>query len=272
MANKTLSKIFIVIRSILLGLVVAYTAILPQDYLTRLNYKLYPLIPWSFFVVAIYIFIWLKIVSGRWIKGGSQFRSYNFRNVVPEKKQFNWGLITGGFFALSIYCLLFLLLKSFTTSMTLLPTKGVPFYLVLFTILTITAVAGISEEVGFRGYMQKPIEDNLGKTAAILITSVLFTVAHIKHAEFNLFVPVYFSYSCMLGLVAVYTRSLLPSIILHFLFDFMVFSTFRIFGKDVITLQVSETGITPVYLLLILGFFIGIFGGYKSYLKLKSIS
>jgi membrane protease YdiL (CAAX protease family) len=151
---------------------------------------------------------------------------------------------------------------------TLLPTEGLPAYSIFLNILAITAVAGISEEVGFRGYMQKPIENKLGNKAAILITSLFFTLAHLGHAEFNYVLPVYFFFSVVMGIVALHTNSLLPSIILHFVFDFAVFNSFWLLGKEAVTSQISVTGISTGYILLIAGFVIGLTGGIIFWKKL----
>jgi membrane protease YdiL (CAAX protease family) len=50
----------------------------------------------------------------------------------------------------------------------------------LYTLLFAAApIAGIIEESAFRGYMQQPIEQQLGLGVAILITGTMFAVAHL---------------------------------------------------------------------------------------------
>ena len=43
-------------------------------------------------------------------------------------------------------------------------------------------VAGITEEVGFRGYMQVPLEQKYGPGIAVLLVSLVFVVAHLNQA------------------------------------------------------------------------------------------
>ena len=46
-------------------------------------------------------------------------------------------------------------------------------------ILVVSLVAGICEEIGFRGYMQTPLEQKYGPVAGISITSLVFVVVHL---------------------------------------------------------------------------------------------
>ena len=79
-------------------------------------------------------------------------------------------------------------------------------------ILTTVIVAPIIEEMVFRGYLQKALEDSWGDiTKAILVTSLFFALVHL-----NLYwiVQIYIL-GMLLGYLSWRTNSILPGIILH---------------------------------------------------------
>ncbi|POZ51837.1 CPBP family intramembrane glutamic endopeptidase [Methylovulum psychrotolerans] len=89
-------------------------------------------------------------------------------------------------------------------------------------LLVLAAVAGISEEILFRGVIQPWLEVSWGLTAGLLLSNVLFGLVH----------SVTPLYSVLAGLVGIYLgvmmdiqgdRNLLTPIIIHALYDFLAF-------------------------------------------------
>ena len=89
-------------------------------------------------------------------------------------------------------------------------------------LLILAAIAGIAEELLFRGVLQPWIENHLGKTAALIGSNLLFGLAHAV-------TPLY---ALLAGLVGWYLafsmdysgeRNLLTPIIIHGLYDFLAF-------------------------------------------------
>jgi membrane protease YdiL (CAAX protease family) len=77
-------------------------------------------------------------------------------------------------------------------------------------------VAGVVEEIAFRGYLQGPIERRHGPVAAILITGLLFAIAHFTHREVTwAVVPYLMAAAAVYGAIAYLTNSILPGIVLH---------------------------------------------------------
>jgi membrane protease YdiL (CAAX protease family) len=63
--------------------------------------------------------------------------------------------------------------------------------------------AGICEETGFRGYMQRPIEQEHGPRIAIFISSLFFCVLHLTKAWAVIgMIPIVFGAGLLLGLPA----------------------------------------------------------------------
>jgi membrane protease YdiL (CAAX protease family) len=85
-------------------------------------------------------------------------------------------------------------------------------------------VAGICEEVGYRGYMQKPLEERYGPVVGISITSFIFVIVHLHQAWASGMLIHIFVISFMLGYLAYSSKSLLPGIIAHVSFDVINFS------------------------------------------------
>lgn len=85
--------------------------------------------------------------------------------------------------------------------------------------------AGVCEETGFRGYMQRPIEQRHGPVVAILISSQFFTAVHLtKSWAMAGMVPIVFGAGVLLGLLAYSSRSLIPGMIGHVLMDIGLFA------------------------------------------------
>jgi membrane protease YdiL (CAAX protease family) len=84
--------------------------------------------------------------------------------------------------------------------------------------LALAASSGIVEEIAFRGYLQKSLEEAYGIVPALILTGTAFWYAHahkisISHLPFHLIISV------LLGSATFLTRSLIPAIIGHVLGD-----------------------------------------------------
>jgi membrane protease YdiL (CAAX protease family) len=115
----------------------------------------------------------------------------------------------------------------------------------IWSILVLAAfVAAITEEVGFRGYMQVPLEKRYGPVTAIGIVSIVFMVAHLNQAWAGGIVIVLIVVSAIWGVLARVSDSLVPGIVSHGLADVVNFSYWWTdiagsFNKR----PVSETGV-----------------------------
>ena len=89
-----------------------------------------------------------------------------------------------------------------------------PVATVMGLLLSIALTAGIAEEVAFRGYLQKPLEESYGVFSALILTGVAFWLAHADKVTLS-HLPFHLAASILLGLSAYLTRSLLPAIIGH---------------------------------------------------------
>jgi len=93
---------------------------------------------------------------------------------------------------------------------------GVPLATLVPALIMGSLVAGVVEESGMRGYMQRPLEERYGPLVAILITGMMFGFLHFTHAEVTIaLMPWYMGAAAVYGAIAYYTNSILPGIVLH---------------------------------------------------------
>jgi len=89
-------------------------------------------------------------------------------------------------------------------------------------LLILAAIAGISEEVLFRGVLQPWMENSWGMTAGLIASSILFGLVH---AITPLYAILATAVSIYLGLFLDYggERNLLTPIVIHSAYDFLAF-------------------------------------------------
>jgi membrane protease YdiL (CAAX protease family) len=88
-------------------------------------------------------------------------------------------------------------------------------------LLSIAVSAAVTEEFAYRGYMQQPMEVRYGIAPAILISGVMFWVAHLPDVTVT-HLPGHLAASAVFGLLAYYTRSLWPAVVAHAISDFVL--------------------------------------------------
>lgn len=171
-----------------------------------------------------------------WARGGGPPRSMRvaraaaFRSSTLSSRQWCWGLIAAFFFAATVHASIVLLFRFVPFPIaefrqgydfSFIPTMFLRWLAVVVSAIS----AGICEEIGFRGYMQQPIEKRHGIPVAILISSLLFTLVHLtKGWAMAGMVPIVLAAGVLLGLLAWSSGSLLPGIIGHSIMDIGLFA------------------------------------------------
>jgi membrane protease YdiL (CAAX protease family) len=219
-------KLPITLRVIIPGLIISLAAINVWP-LLLLNLG----VPLAAFAEAIFLglFLW-------WASGGGPPRSTQgaritaFRSGKLSSRQLAWGLVAAFFFATTIHASIVLLFR-FVPFPTAAFRQGydlsfIPSRLLQWLAVVVSAVsAGICEEIGFRGYMQRPIEQRYGARIAILISSLFFMALHLTKAWATPgMVPIVFGAGILLGLLAWSSQSLIPSMIGHIVMDIGLFA------------------------------------------------
>ena len=175
--------------------------------------------------MAIVLFLLWKYLDGQWLpKSTQKTRQLWMRaNTVPLNKR-KWSWISAVLLGATI--LSFILLGIRITDV---PSGQIdqierisiyPFWMI-FSLITMTSVvAGIIEEISFRGYMQKPMEMRYGPKLAILIVALFFTLLHLPNATITpQLIPIFFIGSIGWGVLAYLTNSIVPGVIIHIAVD-----------------------------------------------------
>ncbi len=185
--------------------------------------------PWSFAVTALMLWAYLKYCSGSWWPAASRaFRRTCFRAGRMSAKAWIWSMTAGLLLAFALQAGLVVAFRIVQYDPAVW-TLGIDFsevsaWQVWLYILAAATVAGVTEEVGFRGYMQVPLEKRYGPAVAIVVVSVIFTVAHLNQAWAGGVLVILFAISALWGILARVSSSIIPGIISHSLTDVVNFS------------------------------------------------
>lgn len=174
------------------------------------------------------LWLFLLYLNGRgWPPSTSEQRRRLLRcRALPAKIWF-WALIAGGFGITAAMCLAFFTIRVTHISQQSLNSPldfaHLPVLTVVSALLAIAATAGVVEEAAFRGYLISLIEDRHGWLIAFLLSALLFFAAHLSHTYASLaFLPFFLFHCAVLTLLVYFTRSILPSIVIHASSDLIV--------------------------------------------------
>jgi membrane protease YdiL (CAAX protease family) len=201
------------------------------------------------------LFLW-------WARGGGPpsaaraARAKAFRQDKLTSKQWLWGLIAAFFFAAIVHASIVLLFRFMSYpaaafrhgyDLSFIPSQPLRWVAVVVS----AASAGICEEIGFRGFMQQPIEQRHGVSVAVFISSFFFMALHLTKAWALLgMVPIVFGAGVLLGLLAWSARSLIPGIIGHFVMDIGLFAYWWTgIAGDFTARPITETGVDLLFLI-----------------------
>jgi membrane protease YdiL (CAAX protease family) len=175
------------------------------------------------------VYVWWAAGNGPPVRAQAA-RAFSFRRGSLSPKQWSWGIFAAIFFAITVHAAIVLLfrLTPFPEAdfrrgydLSFIPTMPLKW---LAVVVSATS-AGVCEEIGFRGYMQRPIEHRHGAPLAILISSFFFMALHLTKAWALLgMVPIVFAAGVLLGLLAWSSRSLIPCIVGHTIMDIGLFA------------------------------------------------
>lgn len=174
------------------------------------------------------VYIW-------WARGGGPprqlraVRSDFFRVRSLSGGQWLWGIIAAISFAVTVHSAIALLFRFVAYpaaafrqgyDISYVPTRGLQYLVCIISALS----AGVCEEIGFRGYMQRPIEERHGVFVAILVSSLMFTLLHLtKGWALVGMVPIVFGAGLLLGTLARAAGTLWFGILGHWLMDIGLF-------------------------------------------------
>ncbi len=95
----------------------------------------------------------------------------------------------------------------------------------LYILILLPILSALSEETFFRGLIQMHLERKTGWTAAILITSLMFSLAHLEYKAIIELVAT-FAFSIVLGYLLHATKNIASPVTAHFLYNFIALLSF----------------------------------------------
>ena len=220
-------KIPVLVRALLSGFFVFQ--VLQFGWLSCLiaNTKVLPSIPWN--VPAGLLFLWVvfRYFNGWGVPTAtSAARRTAMRAGGLSREQWSWSLL---------YCLLCLVFMASIINVVYrfieVPEGGrmdlsmFPWWTLYPSLVMLSINAGVSEEAGFRGYMQGGLERRYGPVFAIVFTSIVFWLAHLNHATGMARWAMLIGYGVAVGAVAWAVQSIWPAIIAHAFCDAVSFTT-----------------------------------------------
>ena len=221
---RSWQRIPVLIRAVVTGLVVSTVGALGWPLLAAAIPG-----PWSILVMGGLLWLYWKYFSGSWWpRSTAAARRDRFRGVRPPATVWRWSMVAALLFvvgAQAAFVVTFRIIEypadRFTEEYAF---DTLPLAVAWLAILMSSAVAGICEETGFRGYMQVPLERRYGPRVAITITSVMFVLVHLEQAWAAPLLLHLFAMSSLLGILAYASGSLIPGIVGHAVMDIFNFS------------------------------------------------
>jgi membrane protease YdiL (CAAX protease family) len=216
-------RIPLVVRAALVGFVVMGVGVQSWSLLAMIGLE--RRVAWMSLAAmpALLVVYWLFFSGRLFWPATKAARRENFRETALSPATWIWGLAGALLFVVAFQSAVFTLFRLFPYPAEQFAPPSyvaqIPTALLWPLVVMASLVAGICEETGFRGYMQRPLETRYGPAAAISMTSLLFIASHLNQAWIGaLFVPGLLA-SVMLGVLAYASRSLIPSMIGHAVMD-----------------------------------------------------
>jgi membrane protease YdiL (CAAX protease family) len=269
----------VMLRAIVVGELVVSVCGLVPDLFMLANLKLTPRIPWLLPASAAWLWLCWRWLNGwGWPRSTAEARRRDLRARPLPGPVWRWALAAGSLGIASVTGLAFLTprFSEIPRDAFKLPLDfaALPPWTVAATLVTISAVAGVIEEAGFRGYMLSPIERRHGWAPAILVVGLVFFLDHhLSHAYATFaFLPFFLAVSAVHGLLVYCTRSILPSIVLHAVADALIIPVqFGLIGNPPNGL-VWKTGLDRGFVIALAGFLLCGLAAVPAFRRLAAVA
>jgi membrane protease YdiL (CAAX protease family) len=207
----------LLLRALLAAVVVTGTATVVWAVLIQSNLRFSPKLPWAAVIMAVFLIFYWKFLKGwGWPQSTAAKRRTSLRAEPLSASVWGLSLLAGALGLASSIALFIVAHRLVRWPHPARPDFSyIPSATLLLTILMSAAVAGISEEAGFRGYMQGPLERRYGPTLGIAITSFVFGLAHLSHGTFVPAILFDIMWGALFGLLTYLSGSILPAVVLH---------------------------------------------------------
>jgi membrane protease YdiL (CAAX protease family) len=209
-----------ILAAVLSGVAVLLAGNLPWAALGAANLRLVPQIPWAVLPMAAYLWVYWKFVGGRFgPRDTAEFRRVSLRANPISSQGWALSLLAGltGFGALIAFLATMGRMMTMPETAPIVTPPAMPIATAVALLTMSSLVAGVTEEAGFRGYMQGPIERRYGLAFAVLVNGAVFGLLHFRaHPDAVIpMLPYYIAVSAVYGGVTFAADSILPAVVLH---------------------------------------------------------
>jgi membrane protease YdiL (CAAX protease family) len=221
-----LTKIGVVVLSgILAFLILAFTSAVWGALITS-NIKRSPAVPWAVLVMALVLWLMWQYLAGKWWpRKTSEARRHYLRANWVSGELLGWSFLAGVLAIIALAGYWIVLFHLVPMRPDVLPDYSrYPLLTVILMLVMSALVSPISEEAGFRGYCQVMLEQRFNAPTAVVLSSLLFMLAHVNHGLFWPRLLVYFLAGVAFGAIANLTNSILASIPVHVIGDLTFFT------------------------------------------------
>lgn len=175
-------------------------------------------------------YIWYSLVNGLSLKQILERINLHTKNIHIA---FLWAILTV-FAAFSILLILGAIMNLLGVNIEDSSNiQNLEMFFSIPTILFLITLQPIAEEIFFRGFILEKINSMYGKIPAIIISSILFGMAHLSYGNIYPAMMIIFI-GILLAVLVFKTKNLTAAIIAHVLFNLTSFLLY-IIGKDIIT-------------------------------------
>ncbi|MGA2650471.1 MAG: type II CAAX endopeptidase family protein [Terracidiphilus sp.] len=195
--------------------------------LVAVNLSMTPAVPWAVpFMSVVLVLLWIYMAGKGWPRSTSQARRQCLRANLVSTPVFAWSMLAGALSVVALAGLWIVMMQMVRMPGNALPDLShYPLFTVVCIVIMGSVAAPLTEEPAFRGYCQVILERNFGGSAAVVLSSILFALAHGPTQGFVwpklLF---YFLVGVVFGATAYLTNSILPAIPGH-VFGLLIFFT-----------------------------------------------
>lgn len=211
------NRIPLLARAVLAAAAVTGSATVVWGVLIQANLRFTPKLPWAVVIMAAFLLFYWKYLKGwGWPQSTATKRRASLRAEQLSALAWRWSLLAGGL-GLAASIVLFVVSHRLVRwpQSSHADLSHIPSATLLLSILMSAAVAGISEEAGFRGYMQGSLEHRYGPAMGLAITSFVFGLAHLSHGAFVPAILFDIGWGALYGLLTYLSGSILPAVVLH---------------------------------------------------------
>lgn len=212
------------VRAIVAGFVVFF--VLQNGWLGffLVNLKVLPEVPWSAALGLLWLWGFFRYFDGSGPpRSTAASRRLAMRAPRLGARPWRWALLYLPIFLVFLVAVIqvayrFLVIPEEDFDLSMLP-----WWSLYPSLVMLSVNAGVSEEAGFRGYMQGGLERRFGPTVAILATSLLFWLAHLNHASGPARFIQLMAMSIGLGALTWAAGSIWPAVVCHATVDAIFF-------------------------------------------------